>query len=110
LVDFDSVCQAEPALDLGQFLIYLRITSLKSKLTPTATKMLVEQVSDRFMHTYMRATGHTAEDAGQLRARVSVYKSINLLRCALRSWQKFKPGRIESALAVLEEETSAVQR
>ena len=29
LVDFDTSCQAEPALDLGQFLAYLRLTARK---------------------------------------------------------------------------------
>jgi aminoglycoside phosphotransferase (APT) family kinase protein len=108
LVDFDSVCQAEPALDLGQFLAYLRVTSLKSKLTPSATRALVEQLSDRFMHTYRAAAGDLAGDAAQLQSRVAVYKTISLLRRALRSWQKFKPGRIEGALDVLEEQRAAL--
>jgi hypothetical protein len=107
LVDFDSVCQAEPALDLGQFLTYLRITSLKSKLSPSATTALIAQLNERFLRTYMTAMDHLEEHAERLRARVSVYKAISLLRRALRSWQKFKPGRIESALAVLEEEITA---
>jgi hypothetical protein len=108
LVDFDSVCQAEPALDIGQFLTYLRITSLKSKLTPSATRTLVEQLGERFMRSYLEAAGAQAGDPGQLQVRVSVYKAISLLRRALRSWQKFKPGRIDDALAILEDECAAL--
>jgi hypothetical protein len=103
LIDFDSVCQAEPALDLGQFLTYVRVASLKSKLTPLATKALMAQLSERFLDTYTAATGDGIDDPTQLRARVSIYRMISLLRRSLRSWQKFKPGRIASALAVLEE-------
>ena len=33
--------------------------------------------------------------------RVSVYTSLSLVRRTLRSWQKIKPSRIESALALL---------
>jgi aminoglycoside phosphotransferase (APT) family kinase protein len=108
LVDFDSVCQAEPALDLGQFLTYLRITSLKSKLTPSATRAIVEQLSDQFLGTYRAAAGDLAGDPAHLQSRVTVYKAISLLRRALRSWQKFKPSRIEGALIVLEEEITAL--
>jgi hypothetical protein len=104
LIDFDSVCQAEPALDLGQFLTYLRVASLKSKLTPDATKALMAQLSEHFLETYAIAAGDAAGDRRQLRARVSIYRIISLLRRTLRSWQKFKPGRIASALSVLEDE------
>jgi len=81
LIDFDSICQAEPALDLAQFLTYLRVASLKSKLTPAATRALIDH----------------------LVRRVSLYKALSLVRRTLRSWQKFKPSRIESALALLTE-------
>jgi hypothetical protein len=107
LVDFDSVCQAEPALDIGQFLTYLRITSLKSKLTPSATRAIVEQLGERFMRSYIEAVGDRAGDPAQLHIRVSIYKAISLLRRTLRSWQKFKPGRIDDALAILEDECAA---
>lgn len=104
LVDFDSICQAEPALDLGQFLTYLRIAGLKAqKSAPPDINPVVEELGARFLKTYIAAMGDRAADAEQLRARVAVYEIISLLRRALRSWQKFKVKRIESALAVLEE-------
>jgi hypothetical protein len=110
LVDFDSVCQAEPALDLGQFLTYLRVASLKSKLSPSATTALLEQLSERFMGTYSLAMGWQVEDVERLQWRVSLYRAISLLRRVVRSWQKFKPGRIESALVLLEQEMAALPR
>jgi hypothetical protein len=102
LVDFDSVCQAEPALDLGQFLTYMHIAGQKSKLGPVATGELIEQLSERFLNSYFVAASIPEHDAAQLRGRVAVYRAISLLRRAVRSWQKFKVSRIEGALSALE--------
>jgi aminoglycoside phosphotransferase (APT) family kinase protein len=105
LVDFDSVCQAEPALDLGHFLSYLRIAGSKAQqVAGSDSRELVSELSDRFMSTYLGAMGGRVEDAERLRVRVAVYQMISLLRRALRSWQKFKGGRLENALALIEEE------
>jgi aminoglycoside phosphotransferase (APT) family kinase protein len=104
LVDFDSVCQAEPALDLAQFLTYLRIASLKSKLSPAATRALMDRLNDQFLQTYVDMTGGQTGELEQLVPRVAIYTAFSLVRRTLRSWQKFKPSRSESALALLAEE------
>jgi hypothetical protein len=108
LVDFDSICQAEPALDLAQFLTYLQVASMKSKLSPAATRALVDRLSTRFLHTYVDAARHETGELEQLLPRVAVYKALSLVRRTLRSWQKFKPSRIESALALLAEESAGL--
>jgi hypothetical protein len=109
LVDFDSICQAEPALDLGHFLAYLRVAGLKAeKLADGAPNTLVEQLSERFMTTYLAAVGERVEEIGRLRVRVAIYQMISLLRRALRSWQKFKGSRLENALVVIEEEMACL--
>jgi hypothetical protein len=106
LIDFDSVSQAEPALDLGQFLTYVRVASLKSKLSPAATRAFMDQLTDRFLNSYADAAGDLIGNRATLRERVAIYRTISLLRRSLRSWQKFKPGRTLSALALLDEELS----
>jgi hypothetical protein len=108
LIDFDSVCQAEPALDLGQFLTYLRLTGLKSKLAPEATSIALAKLQDHFMDAYRAASGIAGDDAARLYARVALYRNISLLRRIVRSWQKFKPSRILSALKMLDEEGVAL--
>ncbi|HEU5099393.1 MAG TPA: phosphotransferase, partial [Roseiflexaceae bacterium] len=108
LIDFDSVCQAEPALDLAQFLTYVRVASLKSKLTPEATRALLEQLGRRFLDTYAGALGASPDDMRHVAERVAIYKALSLVRRTLRSWQKFKPERIESALALLTEELAGL--
>ncbi len=55
LVDFDSICQAEPALDLGQFLAYLRVA--EKKKDKDAPDELVDQLSARLMDSYIATAG-----------------------------------------------------
>jgi aminoglycoside phosphotransferase (APT) family kinase protein len=111
LVDFDTVCQAEPALDLGQFLAYLRLAVLTAQKTAAGSDGAPgEQLCARFVDTYVAAAGDHLGEAESLRARLSVYEIISLLRIALHSWQKLKGRRLEHALAVLEERIACLPR
>jgi aminoglycoside phosphotransferase (APT) family kinase protein len=102
LIDFDSVCQAEPALDLGHFLTYVHLASQKSKLDQVTTAALIDQLSDRFLSSYLKAAAIAPPNATRLRKRVEIYQASSMLRRTVRSWQKFKVSRIEGALAALE--------
>jgi ABC-type multidrug transport system fused ATPase/permease subunit/thiamine kinase-like enzyme len=104
LVDFDTVCQAEPALDLGQFLAYLRVAAHKARrnTAPGATP-IGEQLGEQFLRAYMAGSGEQLEDAERMRIRTSVYEVVSLLRMALHSWQQLKGSRLENAIAVFEE-------
>lgn len=102
LIDFDSVCQAEPALDVAQFLTYLTVGGQKSKRTPEETQALFDDLRERFLAAYLAAGGPQAPDPAQLRARVALYGQVSLLRRMIRSWQKMKPGRIGGALEMLD--------
>ena len=104
LVDFDTVCQAEPALDLGQFLAYLRAAAHKArKAASSGTTPIGVQLGEHFLDAYIAAAGEQIEDAERLRIRVSVYEVVSLMRMALHSWQQLKATRLENAIAVLEE-------
>ncbi len=104
LVDFDTVCQAEPALDLGQFLAYLRAAAHKArKAAASDTTPIGVQLGEHFLDAYIAAAGDQIEDAERLRIRVSVYEVVSLMRMALHSWQQLKATRLENAIAVLEE-------
>jgi ABC-type multidrug transport system fused ATPase/permease subunit len=106
LIDFDSVCQAEPALDLGQFLIYLKLAGRKGD--QEIAQPLIEQLSERFLSTYIAAMGHQIEDPERLRIRVAVYQALGSLRRTLRSWQKIKGERLQGAIVQLEEELACL--
>ena len=108
LVDFDTVCQAEPALDLGQFLAYVRVAVLKARKPTPELAALTEQICAQFVQTYTIAAGERLEDAERLRARASVYEIISLLRLALHSWQKLKGSRLEYVISILEERVSCL--
>lgn len=104
LVDFDTVCQAEPALDLGQFLAYLRLAAQKvHKQNATVTPLAVDELSEHFINSYIQAAGYAAPQAQQLRERVAAYEIISLMRIALHSWQKLKSNRLELVLELIEE-------
>jgi ABC-type multidrug transport system fused ATPase/permease subunit len=106
LVDFDSICQAEPALDLGQFLAYLRVA--EKKKDKDGPVELVDQLSERLMASYIAVAGDRIEDVDRLRVRVAVYKIMSLLRRVIRSWHKLKGSRTEYAIAILEEELACL--
>ena len=104
LVDFDAVCQAEPALDLGQFLARQRLAVLRYQ-RPDAPLPAVEteRLCAPLLDAYIDAAGCNAADAERLRVRARVYETLTLLRLALHSWQKLKVDRLAHAVTLLAE-------
>ncbi len=104
LVDFDTVCQAEPALDLGQFLAYQRLAILKDQRRDTPLPIAAtEQLCAVFLDAYITARSAAIGNERQLRDRVALYEVLMLLRLAIHSWQKLKVSRLEHALTLLKE-------
>jgi len=111
LVDFDTVCRAEPALDLGQFLAYLRMGTRKAGVSASADgREATERLCRRFLDTYMIECGHGPGERDALRARVHLYEVVSLLRLAFHSWQKFKAARLELAMDLIRERLPSVGR
>jgi thiamine kinase-like enzyme len=105
LVDFDTICQAEPALDLGQFLAYARVTVPRARhKAALPADHITENICGQFLNSYIEASAASRSCSEErLRARVPVYEAISLLRIALHSWQKLKGTRLEYVISVLEE-------
>jgi len=104
LIDFDTVCQAEPALDLGQFLAYLRLAARKAGGSASGDgKETTERVCARFLEEYMNACGYAARERDRLQARVRLYEMVSLLRLVFHSWRKFKGARLALAAGLLRE-------
>lgn len=101
LVDFDTVGHAEPPLDLGHFLAYLRLAIVKAHGSSS------DELPARFVDAYVAAADGLRHEA-RLRARVPAYEVISLVRLALHSWRKFKPSRLAYVLELLEERTSCL--
>jgi Ser/Thr protein kinase RdoA (MazF antagonist) len=96
LVDFDGVCQAEPALDLGKFLAHLRVAA------PAADELAAE-----FLRAYIGATGERLEDERHLRARTALYEAVSLLHLTLWSRRNLDESAARVASTLLEERLSA---
>jgi hypothetical protein len=93
ILDFDKLCQAEPALDLGRFLAYLRVA-----LTKYGNRS-VDAHASRFLETYHALGGQPTLDT-----RLAVYEAASLVRMAARSWLQLKPARLRLVCGVLEEQ------
>ena len=90
VLDFDGVCRADPALDLGRFLAYLRVAAAKAGLStgPTLVADLV-------------AAYRSAGGAGMSEATVEVYAQLSLILMAVHSWQRLKAGRVRLVCRML---------
>jgi aminoglycoside phosphotransferase (APT) family kinase protein len=104
LVDFDSICQAEPAQDLGHYLAYQRLNILKDQdpENPIAPEA-IERLCSLFLDTYVDASRGWIADADRLKGRVTVYELISLIRLTLHSWEKMKGSRLRQTILLLEE-------
>jgi len=104
LVDFDTMCQAEPAQDLGHYLAYQRLNIIKdqdpnSPFPPEA----IEHLCAIFLDTYIDVSKAWIVDEALLRGRVAIYELISLIRLTLHSWEKMKGSRLKQTLSLLEE-------
>jgi len=104
LVDFDSICQAEPAQDLGHYLAYQRLNIIKGQdpdipFAPEA----IESLCALFLDTYINVSKSWIADEGLLRGRVAIYELISLIRLTLHSWEKMKGSRLKQTMLLLEE-------
>jgi aminoglycoside phosphotransferase (APT) family kinase protein len=104
LVDFDTMCLAEPALDLGQFCAYLRVAARKAERAyPSIPPGLGNELCEQFLGAYLESANARTRQGEQLRERLWMYDAISLLRMAVRSWHQLKAQRLMSVLSVLEE-------
>jgi hypothetical protein len=96
LLDFDDICQAESALDLGQFTAYLKLAGAKRSGRALAAAPFV----DRFLAAYMKAA--VVPDPELLADRHAVYEICSFVRMAEHAWYKLKAARLNHVLDALE--------
>ena len=99
LVDFDTVCLAEPALDLGSFTAHLAAAVRKAQDAAGMAPSADQDLGSAFVDEYLRLTG---SDRDVLPARVAAHRAVALARLAVRSWCRLKPERLRTVMALLE--------
>jgi hypothetical protein len=111
LVDFDTMCQAEPAQDLGHYLAYQRLNIIKDQDPnfpfPQET---IEHFCAIFLDTYIQVAKDWIPDEALLRGRVAIYELISLIRLTLHSWEKMKGSRLKQTMVLLEERLECQQQ
>ncbi|WP_448614953.1 phosphotransferase family protein [Modestobacter sp. URMC 112] len=104
LVDFDQVCLADPALDVGYFLAYLRPPGLFQRRA--GRREWFEAAAGTFLATYQQRLAERGEPAatgaGTAR-RASAYEAALLLKIAARRVNRLHSPRPGEVTAVLDE-------
>jgi hypothetical protein len=104
LVDFDTMCQAEPAQDLGHYLAYQRLNIIKDQDPKSPfPQETIEHLCAIFLDTYIDVSKAWIPDEALLRGRVAIYELISLIRLTLHSWEKMKGSRLKQTMSLLEE-------
>ena len=101
MVDFDTVCRAEPALDLGQFTGHLAVAVGTARAAPGAAHDGAADLGSAFLREYLRLTGSSDPDV--LLARVAAHRTVTLARLAVRRWCQLKPQVLRPVMAVLDQ-------
>ena len=107
MVDFDSVCRAEPALDLGQFTAHLSVTARKAQgAADYEDSAAITHLGNAFLDAYVEAAD--IDDGRALAARAAAYRQVSLARAAVMGWRQLKPARVRVAQQLLEADEAAV--
>jgi hypothetical protein len=108
-IDFDSFCQAEPALDLALFLAATKNIGLSepheeesneddAELDPVTRQALLDRL-DTICETFL---AEYVQHAPVSRQRVALWQALDLLSLVLTCWTKIKPVRLGNTLAMIE--------
>jgi Phosphotransferase enzyme family len=104
LVDFDQFCLADPALDVGYFLAYLRPAGFWYRRA--GRRAWFDAAADVFLSTYLHRLAERGEPAATragIAARAPVFEAALLLKIAARRANRLHSPRPGEVAAVLDE-------
>lgn len=104
VVDFDGFCLADPALDVGYFLAYLRPSGLW--YGRRGMRAWFEAAADIFTTTYARALqelGVSSEETAGILLRSQLYTAALLFKIATRRVNRLNSPRTQELAAMLQE-------
>jgi hypothetical protein len=103
LIDFDAVCHAEPAHDLGRFLAYLHVAAVRR--AGAGARPALGDLATAFLNSYDRAACATSGPGAGIdydtQRRVAAFRAAHLCRVALRACRRLKDDRARIALDLL---------
>jgi hypothetical protein len=104
LVDFDQFCLADPALDVGYFLAYLRPAGFWYHRA--GRRAWFEAAADAFLTTYLHRLAERGESAATcagIAGRAPVFEAALLLKIAARRANRLHSPRAGEVAAVIDE-------
>jgi Phosphotransferase enzyme family len=104
VVDFDGVCLADPALDVGYFLAYLRPSGLWYE--HSGMRQWFDGAAEIFQSEYqkaMLAAGVTADEIADILARTRFYEAALIFKIAARRANRLNSPRSGELSAMLSE-------
>jgi hypothetical protein len=111
LVDFDQFCLADPALDVGYFMAYLRPSGLWYRRA--GTRAWFEAAANVFLSAYSQhlvERGVSADTCSGIVARSHVFEAALLLKIAARRPNRLHSPRPGEVAAVLDEISTSLDR
>ncbi|MGH2510303.1 MAG: phosphotransferase, partial [Ktedonobacteraceae bacterium] len=109
VVDFDGFCLADPALDVGYFLAYLRPSGLWYGRQGMRTWF--EMAADMFTTTYVEALhelGVAPTESTGIRHRAQLYAAALLFKIATRRVNRLNSPRASELASILAEITACL--
>lgn len=104
IVDFDGFCLADPALDVGYFLAYLRPSGLwQHRLR---MRQWFEEAAAHFIQAYqeaLRKHGRASSDVAGIKERAALYEAALLFKIATRRVHRLNSPRPHELAAILDE-------
>jgi hypothetical protein len=98
VVDFDTVCWSDSAMDLGRFLAQLDLLVIKE--CGQRAEPIRKQLADSFLAGYGDSVGVPALDQ-QCLERIALFRSLSLASTALHACRQLKERRLSLALSLL---------
>lgn len=111
IVDFDGLCLADPALDVGYFLAYLRPSGLWQQRP--GMRQWFEEAAALFIQSYQQALLEQGLDSSAMngiRERSSLFEAALLFKIATRRVHRLNSPRPQEVSAMLREIAACLSR
>ena len=99
VIDFDTLCWADPAHDLGRYLGHVGL--LAAKADDPAPGDTIECLTEELVGGYLE--GSTRSTPAPVADRITFFMSTTLARAALNSCRQLKSRRLELCLSLLDD-------